>query len=323
MSETDLKRVDLNLLVLFKALMSERHVGRAGERLHMSQSGASYALARLRTLVGDPLFLPHPRGVHPTERAIAMAPIVEEVLALARLALARDTGFVAATAQHSFSIGATDYASFVLLPSLVAGIRAAAPGIDLRVQPVDCGTLVDDLDRGRIDVAIAIAGGPYDRIETVPLLQERLVHVARRGHPLFADRLTPEVLADVLHLLVSPRGDASGPGYEALAAMGLTRRVAVTVPHFLVAPFVLQCSDLIALLAERVARRFADVADLEIRETELDLPDWTLSFMVRRDRAHEAPLNWLQGAVVAAASALDRRPRKRQDQTPVGPPLLA
>jgi DNA-binding transcriptional LysR family regulator len=303
MNRTDLRRVDLNLLVLFEALMSERHVGRAAAKLHMSQSGASYALARLRTLVGDPLFLPHPRGVHPTARALAMSSTVNELLALASRALARDAGFDPAAARHGFTVGATDYASFVVLPDLVSKLRREASGVDLRVRAVDRDTLFHQLDVGHIDVAIALATGRPDRIEATPLFEERLVYVGRRGHPLFSTPLTPKTLAEAPRLLVSPRGDAIGPGDEALAALALKRRIVVTAPHFLVAPFIIQACDLVALFAERIALKFAGIASLDIREAPLDLAPWTLSLLVRRDRAHEAPISWLSDAIVRASGS--------------------
>lgn len=304
MSEPNLRRVDLNLLVLFEALMAERHVGRAAARLHMSQSGASYALARLRGLVDDPLFLPHPKGVHPTPRALEMSPAVERMLALARETLGRDAPFDPRHARRSFTLGATDYASFVLLPPLVDRLRREAPGVDLRVRPVDRDSLLPNLDRGALDLAVGLLPGPPDRIRATPLFDERLVCAARRGHPLLQAALTPEMFAAAPQLLVSPRGDPVGPADEALAALGLKRRIVVTAPHFLVAPFVLQASDLVALLAERVARRLAETAALDIRPLPLPVPPWTLSLLQREDRAAEPALAWLASTLVGVGAAL-------------------
>lgn len=295
MSRTDLRRVDLNLLVLFEALMEERHVGRAAARLNMSQSGASYALGRLRELIGDTLFLPHPKGVHPTPRALSLAPAVESILALARQALTHEPRFAPSSAERSFTVGATDYVSFVLLPQLVTRLRQEAPGVDLRVRPVDRDTLLTDLDQGRLDAAVGLLSDPPERIASVPLFEEHLVCVARQGHALFAEDLTPRRLAQAPHLLVSLRGDATGPGDEALALLGLKRRVMVTIPHFLAAPFLLQDSDLVALLASRVVGRFAGMVGLETRPVPLDIPPWTISLLSRKDRQSDPALAWLHG----------------------------
>lgn len=304
MSKPDLRRVDLNLLVLFEALMAERHVGRAASRLHMSQSGASYALARLRELVGDPLFLPHPKGVHPTPRALEMAAAVDQMLALARATLRRDARFDPRHARHSFTLGATDYVSFVLLPPLVERLRREAPGIDLRVRPIDRDSVLADLDRGVLDLAVGLLPDPPERIRATPLFEERLVCAARRGHPLFDTAPTPEAFAETPQLLVSPRGDPLGPADEALDALGLKRRVVVTAPHFLVAPFVLQTSDLLALLAERVARRFAETAALDVRPLPIVIPRWTLSLLHRGDRASEPALAWLSAIITSVSMGL-------------------
>jgi DNA-binding transcriptional LysR family regulator len=154
----------------------------------MSQSGASYALARLRDLVGDPLFLPHPKGVHPTPRALDMAATVSQMLLLAREALSREPSFDPRQARRAFTLGATDYASFVLLPALVERVRREAPGVDLRVRPIDRDSLVPDLDRGALDLGVGLLPDPPDRIRATPLFEERLVCAARRGHPLLQTR---------------------------------------------------------------------------------------------------------------------------------------
>ncbi len=304
MSNPDLRRVDLNLLVLFEALMLERQVGRAASRLHMSQSGASYALARLRELVGDPLFLPHPKGVHPTPRALEMAAAVDQMLALARTTLARAERFNPRQAQRSFTLGATDYVSFVLLPPLMERLRHEAPGVDLRLRPIDRDSALADLDRGSLDLAVGLLPNPPDRIRVTPLFEERLVCVARLGHPLLEGAMTPDAFAAAPQLLVSPRGDPFGPADEALEALGLKRRVVVTAPHFLVAPFLLQTTDLVALLVERVAKRFGEMAELAIQPLPLPVPPWTLSLLQREDRANEPPLAWLASMVASVSASL-------------------
>src|SRR5687767_8987187 len=131
LNQIDLSRADLNLLVLFDAVLEEQHVGRAAERLHLTASAVSHGLGRLRRLLNDPLFLRTPKGVVPTERAAQLAGPVADVLARARSVLASAEPFDPALSTRRFTIGAPDGVSAVLLPQLLERLRASAPGVDI------------------------------------------------------------------------------------------------------------------------------------------------------------------------------------------------
>src|SRR5262245_1738353 len=134
LNQTDLSRADLNLLVLFEAVLEERHVGRAAERLNLTPSAVSHGLGRLRRMLNDPLFLRTPKGVAPTARAAALASPVADVLARVRSVIASAEPFDAATSTRRFTIGAPDGASAVILPPLLEELRRRAPGIDISVR---------------------------------------------------------------------------------------------------------------------------------------------------------------------------------------------
>ena len=152
MNEIDLRRADLNLLVVFQVLLSERHVGRAASRLHLTQSAVSHALRRLRDLFGEPLFIRHPKGVEPTARALALAPAIADILHRAQLVLA-SPGFDP-TAARSFTIATIDLTVTTILLPLIEHLRRAAPAIDIRILPLDRQHVVAAFDRQEIDVAI-------------------------------------------------------------------------------------------------------------------------------------------------------------------------
>ena len=132
--ETDLSRVDLNLLVLFEAVLRERHVGRAADRLNLSPSAVSHGLGRLRRLLNDPVFLRTPRGVVPTTRTLELAGPISQVLAGARSVIAAAEPFDPATSTREFIVGAPDGAFAIFLLPLLARLRREAPGIDLRLR---------------------------------------------------------------------------------------------------------------------------------------------------------------------------------------------
>lgn len=293
MHDIDLSRADLNLLVVFEALMRERHVGRAAKRLFLSQSATSHALNRLRDLLGDPLFVRHPKGVEPTARAHALAGPIADALRQVRAIVARQAPFEPATLRRAFKIGATDYAVFVVLAPLIARLQAAAPSLDLRVLPVDQAAVAAAFDRGELDFALGNFPAPPHRIEALPLFEERFVGVVRRGHPaLKRGRMDLETFAALPHALVSLRGDPHGRVDEALAPLGLKRRVAATVAHFLALPFLIGASNMVGVLAERAAVRMADTAGLSLFRLPLEVPSWTVHLLRSRQLGDAPEIAW-------------------------------
>lgn len=290
----DLSRADLNLLVLFEALWAERHVGRAAQRMHLSQSATSHALNRLRDLLGDELFVRHPKGVEPTARARELAEPVDRALAQMRAILARPGPFDPAQLRRTFTVGATDYAVFVVLAPLIAHLQQEAPFVDLRIAPIDGGSMAGLLDRGEIDLALGNFPELPVRLEAVALFAERFVGVARRGHPaLGRGGISLDDFVRVPHALVSLRGDPHGRMDEALERLGRSRRVAVTVVHFLSLPFVVGASDMIGVLAERAGVRMAETAGLSLFQLPVEVPAWTLHLVRPRQLAEERELAWL------------------------------
>lgn len=300
----DIGGFDLNLLKAFDALYAERHVTRAGLRIGLSQSAMSGALTRLRELFEDELFVRTPSGMQPTPRADDLAGPVSDALRLVRGALQSDR-FDPATADRAFTIAMTDYAAFVLLPPLLARLSVEAPRIDVRVSGMfGRNEAIERLDSGEANLAIGFPVEASARILMRPLFQEGFACVARRGHPAFADGASLEAFAAAPHLLVSPEGDRSGLVDHKLAALGLERRVVLSLPQFVVAPFVIAETDLIATLASRVARRFAATGiGIAIHEPPIELPSWPLAMMWhRRADAHAATL-WLRDIIAEIAAS--------------------
>src|SRR5690349_2347529 len=224
LNKMNLARADLNLLVLFEAVYEELHVGRAASRMHISASAVSHGLGRLRRLMQDPLFLRHPKGVVPTDRARQLAGPVGEVLERARQVMSQAEAFDPAKSTRRFMIGAPDGASAVLLPPLLARVRREAPGIDLGVRNL-VGRFEESLtllDSKAIDVALMPLKDVPARFATRVLYDEDFVLVARKGNPL-AKKVTLERYAAAPHLLVSVSGDPQGAVDLLLAKRKLTR----------------------------------------------------------------------------------------------------
>ena len=300
----DVAGFDLNLLKAFDALYAERHVTRAGHRIGLSQPAMSGALTRLREVFNDELFVRSPTGMQPTPRADDLSGPISSSIRLMQSVL-QDDSFDPATVDHIVTIAMTDYAAFVLLPPLMAQLAVEAPRLEVRVRGIfGKDEVVDLLDSGEVSLAISVSVDTSARILTRPLLREGFACIARDGHPAFANGAGIEAFAAARHLLVSPEGDRTGLVDRKLAAIGLARRVVLSLPQFLVAPFVVAETDLIATIASRVARRFAAAnLGIVVHEPPIALSDWPLAMMWHR-RVDDHPATvWLRDCIAAIAAS--------------------
>ncbi|MDC7789868.1 LysR substrate-binding domain-containing protein [Rhodoplanes sp. TEM] len=302
MQQTNLRAVDLNLLVVLDALAAERSVTRAAARLHLTQPAVSHALARLRALFGDPLFVRTPAGLSPTAAALRLAPRVAAVLAEIGGLLAPGERFDPATARRRFTLGMSDYAAFVVLPALAAALRAQAPRVELVVRHTSHASGFALLEDGGAELIVGHFPKPPARIVQAPLFAETFLCAARKDHPAFARRLTAARWAALDHLQVSLSGEPSGMVDEALRRKGVRRRVVTTVGHFLVAPEILAATDLVATEPARVLGPLAARLGLATRPPPVPLPGFAVVQAWPRRLTADDGLAWLRRAVAAAAA---------------------
>src|SRR5215475_13782010 len=267
--------LDLNLLRVFDALIEERSVTRAGERLGLSQSAISYALNRLRYVLQDELFMRVADGMRPTPRASEIAPRPREGLLQLQLALG-PTEFVPEQTERRFTIACGEYVGTALMPALIARVRALAPNAELRIRPSNMG-VSEALLAGRVDLAIGSFRRVPEPFVYEPLFRETRVWVLSADHPAAQGELTLELLASLSHLIISATGEdehavdgyVSDHGLErlvmrselgllegALAARGLHRVIRLMTPHFHAALAVVSQSDMAAPLPRRLAAAF-------------------------------------------------------------------
>ncbi|WP_068875327.1 MULTISPECIES: LysR family transcriptional regulator [unclassified Phenylobacterium] len=301
--ETDLSRADLNLLVLFEAVMEERHVGRAALRLSLSPSAVSHGLGRLRRLLGDPLFIRTPRGVTPTDRAVQLTAPIAEVLAGVRGVLASVAPFDPATSRRRFVLGAPDGVSAVIAPPLLARLRSVAPNVDLGVRqllPVEGETnpvrawrgAFDDLDARTLDIAVIPVDEIPARFHRQAVFEEDFVAAVRRGHPA-AGGLDLDAYCALPHLVVSGTGDPYGFVDVVLAREGRARRIALTAPNFMFALALVAESDLVCALPRRFAAMHGPRFDVVGLEPPLPLGRFRLNAAVPLPALADAGLAWM------------------------------
>lgn len=301
--------VDLNLLVVLDALFEEQSVTRAAKRVGLSQPALSNALARLRTRLGDPLFVRTAGGMVPTPRAAELVPEVRAALLRIEQALADSAPFQAATSKRVFRVLTTDYVEMALFPKVLARMRKEAPDTDLEIRPGTSGGLPprEPLERGEIDVAIGVfnaeqQGTSEQRgIVGTPLFSETFVGLVRAGHPLLRGALTPERYASYPHVLIAPRGGRAGYVDRALAAHGLQRRVQVLTPSYLTAPWLLVGTDLVLTLAKRTADALVGVLPLASFEPPLAIEGFVVAARWHERQAKDAGHRWFRRVLADVA----------------------
>ncbi len=302
MNFVQLGRVDLNLLVLFDAVFAERHVGTAAGHLHVTPSAVSHGLRRLRELFDDPLFLRTPKGVVPTARACELAAPIAEILSRVRTVVGSVERFDPARSARRFTIGAPDATLAVLLPRLTTELRRAAPRIDLAIVHLLPASETSLLDSGAIDLAVVPLDDIPARFFAKAVYEEEFVIAARAGHP-FLKKPTLRGYCELRHALVSITGESQGFLDQALAERGLSRRVALTVPNFLLALAALAGSDLVAAIPRSLLITHAARFGLASVKPPLPLRRWRLGAVVPEVSMADAGIAWLFAAVERAARA--------------------
>ena len=285
----NLRAIDLNLLVVLDALLHERNLTRAAARLPMSQPAMSHALARLRTLLGDPLFHRTRGGLRPTPHALALETPLRDVLAQVRRLLAGAV-FEPAASRRAFRLAMSDYGASVLLPSLMRRLRRDAPGIDLEISYASRSGMIAGVADGQLDLALAVFGETPAEIQRAVLFEEGFVCVADAAAGL------PSTLEDYLarpHVLAAASQDQRAAEVDAaLARIGQSRRVALRLPHWTAAPAVLAGTDLVLTVARRAVT--PTPAGLAVGPAPLANPPLGVEMIWHQRADADAGLGWLR-----------------------------
>ena len=305
-----LESLDLNLLLVFDALATERSVTLAAAKIGLSQPALSNALSRLRSLFGDPLFERVGGQMRPTPRARQLLAPLSEAIAKLREALETQTAFRPEASEREFLIATNDYVETLLLPSVVQQLQRDAPSIAVRTVRTDYLFIppVDRLQSGELDLALGFFGEtprPHPGLLTRRLLGGRVVCILRKAHPRANRKFTLRTFVETPHVRpLYPRNERLGSIDTILQSRGLSRRVAVTVPHYLSIPAIVAKSNLLGVVPERLARREARALRLKIFEPPIALPDITIIMTwherLQFDRAH----SWFRDCIAAASEKL-------------------
>jgi DNA-binding transcriptional LysR family regulator len=305
--------LDLNLLRVFDAVMTEQNLTRAASRLAMTQPAVSNALRRLRDSLGDELLIRTAHGVKPTPRAEHLWPSVRQALSALEEAIAPEQNFDIANAHNTFRLAMADATAALWLPALVRSIEREAPKLTIRMVPLTTREPRPMLLRGDIDLAVGffpgvtaqLAGGQGASVSPIrheQLYSGRYVCVMRKDHPLAKEELTVDNYCAANHLLVSFSGRAHGLVDEALAKIGRERRILLTVNQFFTAGRVVATSDLITVLPRHLIASTGITGALVTKELPFDLPNVHVD-MLWHERDTRSPAHkWLRGHLSGTTS---------------------
>lgn len=299
----DIRSLDLNLLRALDALLDERSVTRAAQRLSLTQPAVSGMLTRLRESFDDPLFVRTQRGIAPTLRALALAGPIKQILGEIE-ALLQPAAFDPAKAAMTVTIAATDYASQVVVTPFLAALRRQAPNICVAIVPVQNAALHANLERGDIHLALLTPESTPPDLHARHLFDERYVCVMRASHPAAsAKRLSLKRFCTLDHALVSYTGGSfQGVADEALAKLGRERRVTLSVTSFLVLPKILRDSDLMAVVP---ARLVAGIRGLAVFDPPFNIPGFTKT-VAWHERTHRDPGHrWIRNLLFEICQSLE------------------
>lgn len=294
----DIKKADLNLLLVLDALLRLRSASRAAEALDMSQPAVSFALGKLRIQFKDPLFIRAARGMRPTPRAEELAVPLQAVLDQIKTGLLTPPRFDPATTLRTFTFNMADVGELVFLPALRAHLQAAAPGANIKTVSTPPAHLEEAMRSGDVDLAV----GYFPGLQGAAIYRQRLfshsfVCIVRKNHPRIGDQLTRKQFLEEGHAVVQQEGKSHELFEQALAEQGMARRVVLSIPHFLAIPLIVAESDLIVTVPYAVARSFARMADLKMLRQPIRVPradvrqHWHARF--HRDLANQ----WIRGVI--------------------------
>jgi DNA-binding transcriptional LysR family regulator len=294
MARMELRELDLNLLLVFRQLLQERRVSAVATQLGVSQPAVSNALRRLRTQLGDELFLRTSRGMEPTPFAERVAQPIAAALTAIHGSLQQQSRFDPLESTRRFTLAMTDIGEIYFLPELMRALRRAAPGISISTARNSAANLQRELEAGTVDLAIGyipdLRAGILQRV----LFPQRYVCLFRAGHALGKRKVTRKEFSAAEHVVVISEGTGHGRMNELLERSGARPKVRLRVPHFVAVGPILQATDLVASVPEKLAMRLAEPYRLRYAPHPVKLPEIQIKLFSHARHQREPDNRWLR-----------------------------
>ncbi|MBI0536946.1 LysR family transcriptional regulator [Roseomonas sp. KE2513] len=290
-------RYDLNLLPIFVALMEERSVTRAAERMGMTQPALSNALLRLRQMLQDQLFVRERYGIRPTPIALELSPLIAEALAQLDDAVLGQQAFDPAHAERLFTIAPNGYVEFVIVPAVLARLEKVAPGIKLRLTPFGNDLAETGVVSGTTALVLGRIVDPPDNLVVQHLMDEGLACAVRADHPAIGDAMTREQFETMKHVNIVPPGRMRAGLFQTLAQQQLKRDVAISVTNFFAAAEMVAVTDYCATLPSLICRQLMHDPRLKVLPAPVDLGSFPVEMAWHVRYRHDPAHRWLRALI--------------------------
>ncbi|CAD6557614.1 LysR family transcriptional regulator [Paraburkholderia sabiae] len=305
---TSLDHVDLNLLRVFQAIVDERSLTKAGERLALSQPAISYSLARLRTLFDDPLFIRTRSGMQPTPIALELAGIVGRALDTVREALRYAESFDPETSTRTFRLSLSDAGEMAYLPAICEALHERAPRVKLSVEPLPVEEMEDALRSSRLDFAIGNLPLLMARTRHQLLFEETYVCMTRKRRGLPAGpALSLDHFLQASHVQVRSVEHSHHALDDALRAQGVGRNIVLQLPHFVALPSVLAVTDLFATLPRRLAGILNRSDVFRIYTLPVSIPQATVTMHWHEHFHEDEGIAWMRDLMAEMVKRFDEK----------------
>lgn len=289
--------MDLNLLATLEALLAEKNVTKAANRLHLSQPAVSAQLSRLRDMFDDPLLIPAQRGMTPTAKALELLDPLRLALDQVRATLAEHSHFNPMKARLTVAIACTDYLQTTVVQPLAVALRKRAPGMRIALRHLDPSNLEAQMTSGDVDLALMTPEQGPPSLRSQHLFDERYVLIGRHRHPRLRHGLSVEQYARLDHVIISLRGgDFATPVDDGLAALGYKRNVVLSAASFLFVPEIVVHSDFVALVPERLVCDRRDA--LKVVECPFPVPGFAVSMLWHERNHGHSGQRWVRDIIV-------------------------
>jgi DNA-binding transcriptional LysR family regulator len=295
--------LDLKLLIIFDAVMTERSITRAARRIGMSQPALSNALARLRDVLDDRLFIRGSDGMRPTPRALELAVPVAHALRQLQAAFDQRT-FVPAEAERTFRLSMSPHASTVLLPSLLERLRRTAPGVRIRILAKNNTRIVPMLDSNEIDFVVGSFLDLPKRFSSVELFRDEFVCVMRRDHPMSRGPMTLDRFNGAHHVLITATGEEGSLFDDILRDLGYVRPISLIVNEYLAGLLVIARTDLITGLFSRIFHIGESFRELALQSMPLPIAPLSIRLAWHPGLRNDPAYDWLRDEIIAVSGEI-------------------
>lgn len=293
----ELKDIDLNLLVIFNQLLIERKVSKVAENLDLGQPAVSNALARLRKQFGDELFLRTSSGMQPTPFADQLAESIGYALGMIHGAVNAKNSFDPASSKRTFSIGMTDIGEIYFLPQLMKKIQLVAPSISISTVRSTATNLKEAMEAGHVNLAIGLLPQLKAGFFQQRLFTQQYVCIFRKDHPLNKRKFSASDFFSADHVAIVSAGTGHGKVDEILDSSSPKRRVRLTVPHFVAIGHILQSTNMVATVPERLAEKMVTPFDLKYVNHPVKLPQIAINLFWHAKYHKDPASQWLRSLI--------------------------